>query len=242
MKINTIFIIALLIMIVSAFFTTKFPLRPEYAPFSSFFIVLLAVPCYYGMFRTFGLKKAIVMIAAMSIYALLLENVAIITGFPYGKFEYGILIGKTIVFVPWTVGFAWTPILFGAYAVTQKLFFSAPLLKKIFIITVLMVLLDFVLDPGSVRLGFWIWHTPGNFYGVPWLNFLGWCISSALAAVLFLSVFKDARKITPPSSWIFSSYFLSTVFWTAVAAFTGLWIPFTIGCVLCLFLYGVETV
>jgi len=242
MKKNTLFIIAIVIITVSAFFTTTFPLQPEYAPFSSFFIVLLAIPCYYGMFRTFGLKKTILMIAVMSIYALVLENGAIITGFPYGKFEYGIFIGKTIGFVPWTVGFAWTPILFGAYAVTQKLFFTAPLLKKIFIITLLMVLLDFVLDPGSVRLGFWIWHTQGNFYGVPWLNFLGWCISSALAAVLFLSVFKDAGKIPLPSSWVFSSYFLSTVFWTAVSACTGLWIPFTIGCVLSLFLHYVEAV
>jgi len=108
------------LLIVMAFFTSTFPLKPQYAVLSSLSVILFALPCYYGLTQTLGRKTAIYLIVIMNVFALILENIAIMTGFPYGNFHYGTLIGELVGNVPWTVGLAWTPILFGAISLSQR--------------------------------------------------------------------------------------------------------------------------
>ena len=39
----------------------------------------------------------------------------------------------------------------------------------------LAVLTDFVTDPAFVEgLGFWVWNLPGDWFGIPWDNYVGW--------------------------------------------------------------------
>jgi bisanhydrobacterioruberin hydratase len=222
-----------LLLIVIAFFTAKFPLEPQYSVISSLSVILFALPCYYGLFQTLGRKTALQLILMMCIFALVLENTAIYTGFPYGRFMYGSLIGERIGLVPWTVGFAWTPILFGAISLVKKWRVSSSVVINILAIAVLMTAFDFVLDPGSVSLGFWIWENSTGFYGVPWSNFLGWLLSSALAAVIVEVFLKFcSRSDVQFSSHTHTSFLLMLIFWTAACAFEQLWLPALIGCAL----------
>ena len=32
--------------------------------------------------------------------------------------------------------------------------------------------------------GYWVWQTPGGYFGIPWVNFAGWFFSSALITAL----------------------------------------------------------
>lgn len=226
--ISTLLIILFLVMM--AFFTTAFPLKPEHAFVSSIFVVLFAIPSYYGLFKTLGRTTALIIIISMSIFALVLENFAIVTGFPYGHFQYGSLIGARIGEVPWTVGFAWTPILFGAYALSNTLFPKAGYLAKSLITATLMTLFDLVLDPGSVALGFWHWQNPVGFYGVPWSNFAGWMLSSLIAVSILEGILMLLKIKKSISSWVFSSYLLMIFYWTVICFFKQLWGPFIIGC------------
>jgi len=223
----------IVILTVLAFFTTAFPLNSKYSGVSSIFVLLFALPSYYGLVKTYAYKQALLCIVVMSTFALVLENLAVVTGFPYGKFEYGALIGKTLGFVPWTVGFGWTPILFGAYSLTQRLFPQRSILLKVLSSAVLMMLFDITLDPGSVALGFWTWQHPGNFYQVPWSNFIGWLVSSFFGTFLFSKLLKASLKNnTDTSPWMYSSYLLMLIYWTAIAGFKGLWGACLIGGVL----------
>ena len=51
----------------------------------------------------------------------------------------------------------------------------------------LLVVFDLVLDR-AVKLGFWRYDGGGEFYGVPFTNFVGWLISGAVAAVVLEEV------------------------------------------------------
>ena len=96
-----------------------------------------------------------------------------------------------------------------------------------------MTAFDLVLDPGSVSLGFWIWEDSIGFYGVPWSNFLGWLLSSALAAVIVeVFLWLHAQSDVQFSSLTHTSLHYMLIFWTAVCAFEQLWLPALIGCVL----------
>ncbi|MDQ5951434.1 MAG: bisanhydrobacterioruberin hydratase [Patescibacteria group bacterium] len=220
-------------LVTAAFFTTAFPLEEKYQHISTIFVIFFAIPCYYGLVKTFGRAKAAIVILLMSLFALVLENIAIHTGFPYGRFSYGNLIGQTLGKVPWTVGFAWTPILFGAYALAQKVASHKPLWQHILLTALVMTAFDLVLDPGSVRLGFWTWENTVGFYNVPWSNFIGWLFSSSLAAGLLHSLLQLLKvSSTSFSSWSYSSFFLMLFYWIAVCLFSQLWWVALVGLVL----------
>jgi len=224
-----------------AFFTTTFPMEPRFSFVSSLMVIIFAIPCYVGVIQSLGKRNGVQLILLMCVFAIVLENIAIITGFPYGRFEYRSFIGQNIGHVPWTVGFAWTPILFGALSLTRKYLSSslfpahtvvANAVISIVATAALMTLFDVVLDPGSVSLGFWVWENSAGFYGVPWSNFFGWLLSSACAAVavqIFLKLKRlEAAQFSP---LMHSSFIAMLVFWTAVCMFEQLWIPGLIGCV-----------
>jgi putative membrane protein len=43
---------------------------------------------------------------------------------------------------------------------------------------------DLALDPQMVAWGFWIWAEPGGYFGIPWSNFIGWVLTTALITVV----------------------------------------------------------
>ena len=43
---------------------------------------------------------------------------------------------------------------------------------------------DLFLDPMMVTWGMWYWDKPGGYYGIPWTNYLGWLLVSALITFL----------------------------------------------------------
>jgi hypothetical protein len=49
---------------------------------------------------------------------------------------------------------------------------------------------DLFLDPQMVAWGFWVWAEPGGYFGIPWINFVGWAGSAALLTFL-------ARPLSP---------------------------------------------
>jgi len=43
---------------------------------------------------------------------------------------------------------------------------------------------DLYLDPQMVGRGLWTWSQPGGYFGIPWVNFLGWWSGSTLITLL----------------------------------------------------------
>ena len=63
----------------------------------------------------------------------------------------------------------------------------------------LAVLTDFVTDPAFVEgLGFWVWNMPGDWFGIPWDNYVGWL--AIVASFLFASNLAW-RKYPPGGKW-----------------------------------------
>ena len=43
---------------------------------------------------------------------------------------------------------------------------------------------DLFLDPQMVTWGLWVWISPGGYFGIPWTNFLGWLLVSAVITAI----------------------------------------------------------
>jgi len=154
------------------------------------------------------------LLVGLGLYALVFESLAIATGVPYGRFGYSGVLGPPLLgLAPPAVLLAWTPLILGALAVTRRSWAAV----------VLLVVLDLVLDPAAVRLGFWRWDQPGVYYGVPLVNFLGWVVSGGLAVLAL-------RRLPRPLPGLFArNLWLVVVFWTAVNAWSGQWVPVGVG-------------
>ena len=205
------------------------------APVSGIVIILMSLPCYVALIRWLGLKSSLTIIVILSIYAISIETIAIITGFPYSHFQYTELIGfKIFGYTPYTVPFAYVPLFLGC-------FYMASLKThekwKIILLTTLLVLVaDMVLDPAAVALKFWIYESQGIFYGVPLMNFLGWILSGFISSIITMFFLKDHINDLNKLNGLLSSLFLILAFWSAVCLYIGLIIPALIGlysCVTC---------
>lgn len=155
------------------------------------FLVVLALPSYVALWRWLGTAKGVSLLLLFSILPLLVEAFAVSTGIPYGSFSYAGTLGEPLFgLVPWTVAFAYLPLLLGAVTLASRLA-GTDWRQFIPATALLLVAIDLVIDPAAVHAGFWIWDLPGLYYGIPAINFLGWAVTGSLYAVLFYLAVRD---------------------------------------------------
>lgn len=204
------------LMVASAWGLVQAPLRAEYWGISAVAILLFSAPVIIGAISWLGPRRGTALLVGLGLYALVFESVAIATGVPYGRFVYTGVLGPPLLgLAPPTILLAWTPLVLGSLAVTRRSWQAIAL----------VVVLDLVLDPAAVSLGFWAWEQPGAYYGVPVVNFLGWVVSGGIAVLAL-------RRLPRPVPGLFArNLWLVMVFWTAVNAWSGLWLPTLVGAV-----------
>lgn len=215
-----------LILGISSFFVAKVPITPQMAAVSSVFVIVFALPSYVLLGRTVP-KKGVLALLLLGSYALVLESLALAYGFPYGRFTYTDVLGtKLFGLTPWTVAFAYPPIILLAYWFVRS---RTSRLAAVLLGTALMATaIDTVLDPAAVALAFWRWDTPGFYYGVPLVNFGGWLLSSFVAGALLHSLLRNY----PVGRGLAYSGLAIVCFWTFVNAWLGQWLPVIAGTLL----------
>lgn len=223
-----------LLFAVSGYFAVRFPDMPGTSVGSLVSTALIALPAVWALFRRFGATKALPALAALSLLGFAVELTGVATGFPYGEFSYSTDLGpKVFGLVPYLLPVSWVPLVLGTVAATERRSGSVALrdvLGWTLSAAMLLTALDGVLDPGAARLGFWQWPQGGPYYGVPLSNYGGWLLSSLLASALLFAVLP--WRTTPPVPAMLDSTLISLAFWTSVALFTGLGVPFLLGSML----------
>jgi putative membrane protein len=216
---------------ISGFFVAILGIDPSLAFVSALFVLILALPSFWVCYQWLGRFKGLVVLGVLCVHAIILESIAVLTGVPYGSFSYSSIIGwKILGITPWTVPFAYIPLVLGAVP------FSSRFVNKYWQLVVsnafLLVVIDMVLDPGAVLLGMWHYDAGGIYYGVPWSNFFGWLISGILCSTIFVYFSKEkaGEQINfhfPMNLAISTLYILS--FWFSVAIWSGMVFPALIG-------------
>lgn len=224
----------------SAYFVATQPITPALAVVSSISVVLFALPSYLAVVHAEGRGRGIILLACLGLYALAVESSALATGFPYGDFTYTEVLGnKVFGLTPWTVAFAYPPLLLLSYIVARRFtgdrFQGWRRYGMIAALTALLtVACDLVLDPAAVRLGFWYWDQPGHYYGVPFVNFAGWALSGLIGALLLHWIwnYRGRDRVREVPAAVGYSGLATVWFWTAVNGWLGQWLPAIFGAIL----------
>lgn len=107
------------------------------------------------------------------------EVVGVQTGLLFGNYAYGETLGMKIFDVPLVLGCNWLTLIYCTGVIADK-YVNIKWLKPV-AASVLMVLIDILIEPVAMRLDFWAWQHDT----VPLQNYAGWFGVSLFLQVLF---------------------------------------------------------
>jgi putative membrane protein len=178
-------------------------------------------------------------------YAYGIELIGVQTGLPYGEFWYLIDLG---------------PMLFGSVPVGLPVFFL-PLVLNSYLLVILLLgprakstslrlagtlalvlIMDLVLDPGAVGLGFWAYVEGGSYYGVPSINFLGWVLSGGISVWVFDKILARDHLLERLGScpFMLDDMVSFVILWGGINLYFGQWIPAALAALMGFGLLGTD--
>ena len=133
-------------------------------------------------------------VVALAAYSYAVEFVGVHYGVPYGEFSYQAELGPMLAGVPVGLPVFFIPLVLNSYLLALLLFPRAGRLRRTLAALAIVLVVDLVLDPAAVGLGFWTYESGGVYYGVPLSNFVGWVLSGLVAVSLVEAAF-DRRAL-----------------------------------------------
>jgi putative membrane protein len=210
------------------------PLR--YNPYLILFgTIVMRLPLVAGLAPLFD-RRAALGTGVLVAYAFSIELVGVLTGWPYGDFSYTIELGPMIFgAVPLGLPVFFLPLVFNSYLLCLLILGDAARRRAVRLVAVIatVLLIDVVLDPGAVAIGFWS-YSGGVFYGVPVSNYLGWMLS-ATVSVFVLDYSFDRTRLRDrlkTCDFMLDDLVSFVVLWGSINAVFGNWIPVGVALVL----------
>lgn len=145
----------------------------------------------------------------------------------FGPYFYTDALAPRVLGVPVVMSAAWMVLV--AYVKGMLLHHRLSAGLEILIASVWMTAIDLVIDPVAAGpLRYWQWETAGPYYGIPWSNFAGWFVVSA---VMFALLRLDG---TPWHDNRWAVYVGASIigFFTIIAFSCGLWLCGAVGLLL----------
>jgi putative membrane protein len=149
------------------------------------------------------IKGKLWIIAVVGTLGLLIEMLGVNTGLIFGNYEYGSVLGFKLFNTPLLIGVNWLILVLSCIGFLQGLRFTNRLLIVV-VVAALLTLLDVIVEPVAINLGFWSWE--GGV--VPFQNYLGWFISALLlTSIVVLGKIKLSGSLAIVIWWLEVSFF-----------------------------------
>jgi putative membrane protein len=163
----------------------------------------------------------LVALAVVSGGAWAVETLGSATDFPFGAYDYTDALQPQLAGVPVVIPLAWFMMLVPAWAVAEVILANhrdnlgswyAPLHAAL--AGAAFTAWDLYLDPQMVAHELWSWDYPGAYFGIPWLNFLGWWMAATLLTLLIRPRRLPRRRLMAiyTLTWVFQAIGLG-LFW-----------------------------
>jgi len=164
---------------------------------------------------------------AVALVSFLSEHLGTGFGVPFGSYEYTGLLGfKVGGRVPALIPVSWFLMALPSWAMARSLFPSAR--ERVFRIVLAAYFLtawDLALDPAmSYLTPYWVWEASGPFYGMPWVNLLGWMGTGVVLMVLLEALGAGRWAQDLPLPWLTGYYAVILLMPLGMLLAAGLWL------------------
>jgi putative membrane protein len=142
------------------------------------------------LWRSWGAGRVLRISLGVILLAWASEAIGSATDIPFGAYDYTPMLQPQLLGVPLLIPLAWLMMLPTAWAVAQVILRSrsnAGIRRRLALAGVSALAFtawDLFLDPQMVTWKFWVWQQPGGYFGIPWVNFLGWILVSGVITFL----------------------------------------------------------
>ncbi|WP_324758846.1 bisanhydrobacterioruberin hydratase [Haloarcula montana] len=207
-------------------------LLPPPLAFNPFFVLfgtlVMRLPLVAGIAPLLD-RKAVAALGLLTAYSYGIELYGVRTGWPYGEFTYGVDLGPMLLGeVPLGLPVFFFPLVLNSYLLVLLLLGrrAESMLPRLLATLATVLLVDLVLDPGAVAIGFWEYEL-GQFYGVPWQNYQGWLLSGSIAVLLFDLGFDRAglRRRLESCEFMLDDLVSFVLLWGGINLFYANWVP-----------------
>ncbi|MER3474622.1 MAG: hypothetical protein C4335_11455 [Armatimonadota bacterium] len=129
-----------------------------------------------------GWRYAVLLLMLCTLIAGGMELLGTTTGVPFGAYSYTDMMGpKFLGHVPYLIPPSWMMMLYPSMVITEAMRVRRWL--KPVVAGVILTIWDFAMDPAmTAGFAYWQWHSATGFYGMPYVNWLGWWLTGAIVA------------------------------------------------------------
>jgi putative membrane protein len=124
----------------------------------------------------------------------LIELIGTKTGYLFGNYQYGNVLGFKLFDVSLIIGVNWFAIVLASSNLVRKV--NVPLIFQAFLAALLAVLLDFVIEPIAVKYGFWTWKNDI----IPLYNYVTWFVFAFIFSWIYL---KNSIAVNKTAVWLY---------------------------------------
>lgn len=130
-----------------------------------------------------------------------IELVGVQTGWPFGEYTYGPVLGPKWMGTPLVIGVNWLLVTYGVGCFLQEI--KVPIWTKVVVGTGILVFMDYFMEPVAMKHNFWNWASGS----IPNANYAGWAGTAFVLLSLFY--YLPFPKTNPVASriWIVQFWF-----------------------------------
>lgn len=190
----------------------------------------------FHMAYTQGWHATLWLLATCVVLAGSVELIGVLTGFPFGSYEYTERLGpKFLGHVPYIIPPSWFMMLYPSLHLSFML--GVPRWAVPLMASALLTWWDVAMDaavstsrdnPGTAAFVYWFWNTEGVFYGMPLQNWAGWFGTGLLLSWVYLKIvpeWRESRSLTPLVVWLIQGGVMAALaFWIDRPIATFVWL------------------
>jgi putative membrane protein len=124
----------------------------------------------------------------------LIELIGTKTGYLFGNYQYGNVLGFKLFDVSLIIGVNWFAIVLASSNLVRKV--NVPLIFQAFLAAFLAVVLDFVIEPIAVKYAFWTWKNDI----IPPYNYVTWFVFAFIFSWIYL---KNSIAVNKTAVWLY---------------------------------------
>ncbi|TVP44572.1 MAG: carotenoid biosynthesis protein [Gemmatimonadales bacterium] len=215
----------------------------SYSFFARFHIIVGAAAIAVALVAWAGLRW-LPSLVAVYLLALLAEYVGTGSGLPFGAYEYTTLLGTKIGDqVPWVIPLSWYLMVLPAWIIARNTFpADRQWAARMGFAAVILTIWDLALDPAMSFESplYWVWGDSGPYYGMPWLNLVGWLGTGVVLAGAMegLGIRRWGRTI--PVGWALAYYGITLLMPLGMLVIKGFWLAVIVTVLACLGAVGIH--
>ena len=140
--------------------------------------------------------------ASVYLVSLVGELLGTTYGIPFGAYSYTALLGvKWVDRVPLLIPLSWFTMSWACWVIARQ---RSAGLSAILFSTALLVAWDLLLDPAMSKVtSYWIWGERGSYYGMPWMNLLGWCVTGFVLFIILSKIAPAPHSQVRFAIWVY---------------------------------------